>query len=65
MWSGVSFGNDYLQPTTIQVLGWHGPLWLSAIYCPPRQRTSTEVFSHFFGMFGSRYKAEGDGNAKH
>jgi len=59
------YENDFLQATTIAIIGHNGPLNISAIYCPPRHAITSDHFHDFFSTLGLKYIADGDWNAKH
>jgi len=59
------FRKDYLQATSITIEEAHGPLTISAIYCPPKHNNKAEQFQEFFSTLGNRFIAGGDYNAKH
>lgn len=54
----------HLQATTIEVQDWHGPLVISATYCPPRHRITNDMFTDYFLTLGHRFISGGDWNAK-
>lgn len=59
------YSTDYLQATSLSVMDWHGPLTITAIYCPPRHSINSEQYTQFFSTLGNRFLAAGDYNAKH
>lgn len=56
---------EYIQATSINVEDWRGSLVISAIYCPPKHKITSEYFEKFFHSLGKRFIAGGDYNAKH
>lgn len=59
------FSKDYLQATTVAIDGKHGPISMSAVYCPPKHLNKKEDFEAFFQTLGNKFFAGGDYNAKH
>lgn len=54
-----------IQATSVIIDDGHGPLTLSAVYCPPNLSIKKEQFEAFFNSLGHRFIAGGDYNAKH
>lgn len=59
------FTKDYLQATSVTIEEEHGPITLSATYCPPKHQNKKEHFEGFFKTLGNKFLAGGDYNAKH
>lgn len=55
---------EHLQATTIQINDSHGPLSISAVYCPPKHKIKVNEFKNFFESLGTRFIVGGDYNAK-
>lgn len=58
------YQKNFLQATSIVVEDWHGPLTISAAYCPPNYPTNKEETAEYFTTLGNRFLAGGDYNAK-
>lgn len=56
---------ECIQATSITIEDWRGSMVISAIYCPPKHKITSEVFETFFHSLGHRFIAGGDYNAKH
>lgn len=56
---------DFIQATSIALDDWNGSLIISAIYCPPKHKITSEHFEKFFHTLGHRFIVGGDYNAKH
>ena len=56
---------EHLQPTSVTIEDWIGPLTIAAVYCPPKHTVQTEQFRSFYATLGQRFLAGGDYNAKH
>jgi exonuclease III len=56
---------DFLQTTTVSVVGSVGSLIISAVYIPPRHIVKQEQLETFYNSLGQRFIAGGDYNAKH
>jgi len=59
------YQHEHIQATNIVIEDWHGPITVSAIYCPPKHTIKETHFSQFFQLLGHRFIAGGDYNAKH
>jgi len=60
-----SFQEEHIQATTIQINDGAGEILISSVYSPPRHNISAEQYEKFLQTLGSRYKVDGDFNAKH
>lgn len=59
------YKKSYIQATSIQLEERIGNLVISAVYCPPKHRISSDLFTNYFKTLGNRFIAGGDYNAKH
>lgn len=59
------YTKDHLQATSVSIEDVHGPIIMSAIYCPPKHNNKQVHFEEFFKTLGNRFIAGGDYNAKH
>lgn len=59
------YKTPHIQATSIQVNDEHGPLTVSALYCPPKHIITSAQFNQYFQSLGPRFIAAGDFNAKH
>lgn len=58
------YQTNKIQGASVTVLDWHGPLTVSAAYCPPGQNINKEDFISYFRTLGPRFIAGADYNAK-
>lgn len=58
------YKKDYLQATSIIIEDLHGPLVLSAVYCPPKHSNTKMDYLAFLQSLGNRFIAGGDFNSK-
>lgn len=60
-----NYATRHIQATTIRLDDRAGPIILSAVYCPPKHKISSELFCDFFSQLGNKFISGGDWNAKH
>lgn len=59
------YKTEQIQATTLAIQDRCGYFNVSAVYCPPKHRINSDLFSHFFKSLGNRFIAGGDWNSKH
>lgn len=59
------YKTEQIQATTVAIQDRCGYFNVSAVYCPPKHRIDSDLFSHLFLSLGSRFIAGGDWNSKH
>lgn len=58
------FRKDCIQATSIQIEDTHGPLVISAAYCPPKHNNTRIEYLEYLKSLGHRFIAGGDFNSK-
>lgn len=54
-----------LQAASIVLEDWHGPITVSAAYCPPNYPADKQIFINYFTQLVHRFLARCDYNVKH
>lgn len=59
------YKTEQIQATTVAIQDRCGYFNVSSVYCPPKHRIDSDLFSQFFSSLGNRFIAGGDWNSKH